>query len=72
MKKKLTYAVMALFCLAMVACTPSNDSLLDQYEKACKKGDRVEALKIMEKLDENELTMEQLERFHKITLEANF
>ena len=72
MKKKLTYAVMALFCLAMVACTPSNDSLLDRYEKACKKGDRVEALKIMEKLDENELTMEQLERFQKITLEANF
>ena len=50
MKKKLIFAVMALFCLAMVACTPSNDSLLDQYEKACKKGDRVEALKIMEKL----------------------
>lgn len=63
---------MALLCLAMVACTPSNDALLDRLEKACKKGDQVEALKIMEKLDENELTMEQLERLHQITLDAKF
>lgn len=70
--KKCIYSVMALLCLAMVACTPSNDALLDRLEKACKKGDQVEALKIMEKLDENELTMEQLERFHQITLDAKF
>lgn len=70
--KKCIYSVMALLCLAMVACTPSNDALLDRLEKACKKGDQVEALKIMEKLDENELTMEQLERLHQITLDAKF
>ena len=70
--KKCIYSVMALLCLAMVACAPSNDALLDRLEKACKKGDQVKALKIMEKLDENELTMEQLERFQKITSEANF
>ncbi len=52
--------VMAFF----VSCAPSVDSLISDFEKACKAGDQEKAEKIIEKLSEKEdqLTDEQLER----------
>ncbi len=52
--------VMAFF----VSCAPSVDSLISDFEKACKAGDQEKAEKIIEKLSEKEdqLTDDQLER----------
>lgn len=49
MKNKLFILMMA--CGMLVACT-SKESLLSDYEKACKKGDAAKAEKIAIKLDE--------------------
>ena len=61
--------VMKGFALAMVmaffvSCAPSVDSLISDFEKACKAGDQEKAEKIIEKLSEKEdqLTDDQLER----------
>jgi len=69
--KKFIYVV-ALFSFAMVACTSSTDSLIKQYEKACKEKDRVKMLKVAEELEKAELTSEQQERILKITSDAGF
>ena len=60
---------MKVFAFAMVmaffvSCAPSVDSLISDFEKACKAGDQEKAEKIIEKLSEKEdqLTDEQLER----------
>jgi len=70
MKKNLIYGIVALFSLAMISCTPSTDSLIDQYEKACKKGDTKKQLKILVKLHEADLTPEQEERCRQIAIDA--
>ena len=60
---------MKVFAFAMVmaffvSCAPSVDSLISDFEKACKAGDQEKAEKIIEKLSEKEdqLTDDQLER----------
>ena len=70
--KKFIYVVAALFSFAMVACTSSTDSLIKQYEKACEEKDRVKMLKVAEKLEKTELTLEQQEHLVKITRDAGF
>lgn len=68
---------MKVFAVAMAvafltACSASLDSMLKDYEAACKKGDAEKAEEIMKKIDEKfpdaELTEEQQERVATATL----
>mgnify|MGYP006928558210 CR=1 FL=1 len=43
--------------------------MIDKYEEALKNGDETKASQIADKLDERELSEEQLERFMEITVE---
>lgn len=54
----------------MFSCS-SVDGLLDDYEKACKKGDAEKAAKIVEKLKDKELTKEQSKRLSEITWDCS-
>lgn len=73
--------VMKAFAVAMAvafltACSASLDSMLKDYEAACKKGDAEKAEEIMKKIDEKfpdaELTEEQQERVATATLQLLF
>lgn len=69
MKKIKLFLMAVTFGLAMVACS-NTDSMIDDLEKAVKKGNMVEAAKISSKLDEKELTNEQALRITKIMSNA--
>ena len=58
------FSLVLLTLAFFVSCAPSVDSLISDFEKACKAGDQEKAEKIIEKLSEKEdqLTDDQLER----------
>lgn len=73
--------VQKVFAVAMAvaflsACSPSLDSMLKDYEAACKKGDAEKAEQIMKQIDEKfpdaQLTEEQQERVATATLQLLF
>lgn len=68
--KLMAFAAMAAFALA--ACTPSTESLVSQYEKACKAGDVEQIEKLANQLEERgeELTEEQQVRILSASFEA--
>ena len=65
MKKLKFIAILA--CTLIFASCSSTDSLINQYEKACKKGDAKKIYEIGMKLSEKELTNEQLLRIADIS-----
>ena len=61
----------AMLAVALVSCT-SNESLLKDYEKACRKGDAIKAAQIIQKMEEkypndSDWTEAQLNRFEVAT-----
>ncbi len=73
--KKLSFIALALVAsLTFTSCGNSAESLVSQYEKACKAGNMEKAMKIaekMEKLDDDELTEEQALRIYKASLQLS-
>lgn len=71
--KKLSFIALAIVAsLTFTSCGNSAESLVSQYEKACKAGNTEKAMKIaekMEKLDEDELTEEQALRIYNASLQ---
>lgn len=73
--------IMKVFAVAMAvaflnACSSGLDSMLKEYEAACKEGDAEKAEEIMKKIDEKypdaERTEEQQERVAAATLQLIF
>lgn len=73
--KKLSFIALAIVAsLTFTSCGNSAESLVSQYEKACKAGNTEKAMKIAEKieeLDEDELTEEQALRIYKASLQLS-
>ena len=71
--KKLSFIALAIVAsLTFTSCGNSAESLVSQYEKACKAGNTEKAMKIaekMEKLDDDELTEEQALRIYNASLQ---
>lgn len=65
--KKLKFIAIMACSLIFASCT-STDSLIDQYEKACKNNNIEKMVKIGEKLDKKNLTEEQRLRVTEIAL----
>jgi len=72
MKKLKLMAFAAVAAFALAACTPSAESLVQQYEKACKAGDTEKIEKLAGKLEaiEDQLTEEQQMRIISASFEA--
>ncbi len=72
--KKLSFVALALVAsLSFTSCN-SPESLVKQYEKACKAGDAEKAEKVQEKMnkyDEDDFTAEQCGRIMQATLELS-
>ena len=47
--------------LMCVACTPKKEKLLCAYEEACKKGDAIEAMKVISQMEKEFGSMEALD-----------
>lgn len=72
--KKVSFLTLAIVASMTLASCGGNsaESLVSQYEKACKAGKTEKAMKIAEKidqLDENELTTEQAMRIYNASLQ---
>lgn len=68
--KKIKSILVAVFASFLFVSCSSVDSLIDQYEKACKKGDTKKMYEIGMKLSKEELTNEQLIRISDISGEC--
>ena len=57
--KMITLAILAgMMC---VACTPKKEKLLCAYEEACKKGDAIEAVKVISQMEQEFGSLEALD-----------
>ena len=54
-------ALAILAGLMCVACTPKKEKLLCAYEEACKKGDAIEAMKVISEMEQEFGSMEALD-----------
>lgn len=54
-------ALAILAGLMCVACTPKKEKLLCAYEEACKKGDAIEAMKVISEMEKEFGSMEALD-----------
>lgn len=61
MKKVKMIALAILAGLMCVACTPKKEKLLCAYEEACKKGDAIEAMKVISEMEQEFGSMEALD-----------
>ena len=57
-------ALAILAGLMCVACTPKKEKLLCAYEEACKKGDAIEAMKVISEMEKEYGSMEALENVY--------
>jgi len=64
MKKVKMIALAILAGLMCVACTPKKEKLLCAYEEACKKGDAIEAMKIISEMEQEFGSMEALDSIY--------
>lgn len=73
--KALKFIAMAVVaCFLFASCSPSVDSLIDKYSKACKAGDYEKAAKIADKLTEKgkeaQFTEEQYTKLFEASLDC--